>query len=78
MHSLQLDLSEEINAKAANTPTGFLSPRTHRGLSLRVTISHAGRYNGPSEEPEIIFADTLRARMVSGSEVTLAGDKSPN
>lgn len=40
------------------------------------SCDNSGQHNGPSEEPEIIFADMLRARMVFGSEVTLVGDKS--
>lgn len=56
----------------------FLNQQMDSRISFRVVISHAGLYNGPLEEPEIIFADMLRARMVLGSEVTLAGDKSSN
>lgn len=47
-------------------------------ISFEVVIGHAGPYNGPLEEPEIIFADMLRARMVLGLEVRLVGDKSSN
>lgn len=51
---------------------GFIFPK------FPASCNHSGQYNGPSEEPEIIFADMLRARMVLGSEVTLVGDKSSN
>lgn len=78
MHSLLLELREEINAKAANTRAVFESTNASRIQGVLVVISHAGLYNGPLEEPEIIFADMLRARMVLGSEVTVAGDKSSN
>lgn len=80
MHSLLLGLREEINAKAANTRAVFESTNASRiqGFLFQVVISHAGLYNGPLEEPEIIFADMLRARMVLGSEVAVAGDKSSN
>lgn len=45
----------------------------------RISLSQIpSLYKGPSEEPEIIFADMLRARMVSGSEATQVGDKSWN
>lgn len=78
MHSLLLELREEINAEAANTRAVFESTNASRIQGVLVVISHAGLYNGPLEEPEIIFADMLRARMVLGSEVTVAGDKSSN